>query len=387
MLIVSLAGAFTILRVPLTAAQTVALPARFVDGAVPLDPVNAAWSEITPLTVVLSAQLVQIPQGGGNVPSLEARAVFNDTWLAILLEWPDATRDVTGSRTQDFSDAVAVQFVSTSDGQPPFVCMGQANFQTQVWHWKAERDPLANGAIDLGQYYDAAYGDWYPFETEPTFYPGAASGNFLSLLNGTPVQVLVAGGAGTLASTDHKTVLGAGIWAEGKWSVVFARTLAEGNPDEIRISPGVPLAVSFAAWDGSVQERNGQKSTSSWYEMPLSVPTPGGDNDWLLRAAVVVALFAVILLLVRGRRKKEIRLELPEGITTLDRIPEEPEDRGRRRFLQAGSIAAAGVAALGLSKGLPDALEAEDDAPDWRERKRVIDGEFERGFRRPDHLR
>ena len=383
---VALAALATVFQIPLTAAQAVALPAKFTDGPVPLDPVNAVWSEVTPLTVALSAQLVQIPTGGGNVPSLVARAVFNSTWLSVLIEWPDPTKDM-GSGTAEFSDAVAIQFVSTSDGQPPYVCMGQANFQTQVWHWKAERDALADGTMDLAQFYDKAYGDWYPFEDEATFYPGLASGNFLSLLNATPVQVLVAGGAGTLTSTDHRTVLGAGLWEGGTWRVVFARTLAAANRDEIRIAPGVPLVVSFAAWDGATQERNGQKSTSSWYEMPMSVPSPGGATDWLLRAAIVVALIVVILLIFRGRREKRVPLELPEGIITLDRIPEEPEDRGRRRFLQTSGVAAAGVAFLGLGKGVGDEVDSPDTEQDWSEKRSVIDAEFEQGYRNPRHLR
>src|SRR3990170_8855628 len=368
-----LAAFATVLQVPLTAAQVVSLPAAYTSGTVPLDPVNAEWSAAVPLTVVLSAQLVQIPQGGGSVASLTARAMFNDSWFAILVEWQDATRDARTTGTSDFSDAVAVQLVSTSDGKPPYVCMGQVNFQTQVWHWKAERDLLAGGSMDIGEYYDDGYGDFYPFANESTFYPGIGSGNFLSMLNATPVQVLVAGGAGTLPSTDHRTVLGGGLWGGGTWRVVFARTLAAANRDEIRIAPGVPLVVSFAAWDGATQERNGQKSTSSWYEMPMSVPSPGGATDWLLRAAIVVALLVVILLIFRGRREKRVPLELPEGIITLDRIPEEPEDRGRRRFLQTSGVAAAGVAFLGLGKGVGDEVDSPDTEQDWPDKRSVID--------------
>lgn len=382
-----LAGLATGFQIPLSAAQAVSLPAAYTSGPVPLDPVNADWSTATPLTVVLSAQLVQIPQGGGNVPSLSARALFNDSWFAILVEWEDGTQDTLTAGAADFSDAVAVQLISTSDGQPPYVCMGQANFQTQVWHWKAERDPLAGGSMDIGEYYDAVYGDWYPFENESTFYPGWASGNFLSMLNATPVQVLVAGGAGTLTSTDHRTVLGAGLWSDGRWRVVFARTLAAANPDEVDIIPGIPVAVAFAAWDGANQDRNGQKSTSSWYEMPLAVSAGPGGNDWVVRAAVGLALLVVIVAVLRRRRRKKPPTDLPPGIVTLDQIPDEPEDEGRRRFLHAGGMAVAGVAALRFDPEITETPEPADEEPEWPTKRRTIAEEFERGYREPEHLR
>src|SRR3990170_8652907 len=382
-----LAAFATVLQVPLTAAQVVSLPAAYTSGTVPLDPVNAEWSAAVPLTIVLSAQLVQIPQGGGNVASLTARAMFNDSWFAILVEWQDATRDARTTGTSDFSDAVAVQLVSTSDGKPPYVCMGQVNFQTQVWHWKAERDLLAGGSMDIGEYYDDVYGEFYPFANESTFYPGIGSGNFLSMLNATPVQVLVAGGAGTLTSTDHRTVLGAGLWADGRWRVVFARTLAAANSDEVDIVRGVPLVIAFAAWDGANQDRNGQKSTSSWYEMPLAVPAETGGTDWIVRAVIVIAVLVALILVMRGRRRKGPRTEVPEGIITLDQIPEEPEDQGRRQFLRAGGIAAAGVAVLGANLRVAEGSEAADEEPDWPAKRRVIADEFERGYLDPDHLR
>ncbi len=386
---VALAGLFTGFQIPLTAAQAVSLPARYVAGPVPVDPTSTAWSEATPLTVALAAQLVQIPQGGGRIQSLTARAMFNGTHVAILVEWQDPTRDALTGGSAEFSDGVAVQLVSTSDGQPPFVCMGQSNFQTQVWHWKAERDLLAGGNMSLAQFYREVYGDWYPFENESTWYPGVASGNYLSLLNSTPVEVLVAGGAGTLTSTNQRTVFGAGFWSANTWRVVFVRSLEPATPDEVPILPGVPTAVSFAAWDGSNGDRNGQKSVSSWYEMNAAVPGGAGPWEWLLRIVLGAALFLLILFLFIRRRKRErVRMEGESGSIGLDGIPDEPADEGRREFLQAtGVVAAVGVVSVAPGAGLLEDPSEQPGEPDWPAKRKTIQDAFEAGYREPDHLR
>ena len=391
-----LAAALTAFQVPLTSGQAVSLPVKHTTGAVPLDPVSPAWADATPLAVPLTAQLVQIPQGGGHIPALTARAMFNDTYLAVQIEWRDATRDALTWGPEDFSDSVAIQIASTTDGMPPFVCMGQANFQTQIWHWKAERDPLAGGNLSLDQFYHEMYGDWYPFENESAWYPGLASGNWLSMLDATPVEVLVAGGAGTLASTDHRTVFGAGYWEAGTWRVVFVRTLVAANPDEVDMLPNAPMSVSFAAWDGSSGDRNGQKSVSTWYDMTAAVPGAGGLTDLIPRILLAVALIAVVLLFLLRRRRRE-EVAAPDEPRGLEEIADAPQDADRRSFLKAGGIVAAGSLAmtgpaktvLGIAtKAAPPADEnSPDPEPDWPSKKRVIDDEFERGYRDPQHLR
>ncbi|MEK6912062.1 MAG: hypothetical protein AABX36_04605, partial [Candidatus Thermoplasmatota archaeon] len=116
-------------------------------------------------------------------------------------------------------------------------------------------------------------------------------------------------------------------------------------------------------------------------------PAETGGTDWIVRAVIVLAVLVALILVVRGRRRKGPRTEVPEGIITLDQIPEVPEDEGRRQFLRAGGIAAAGVAVLGANLGVAEGSEAADEEPDWPAKRRVIADEFERGYLDPDHLR
>jgi len=103
----------------------------------------------------------------------------------------------------------------------------------------------------------------------------------------------------------------------------------------------------------------------------------------------------VLLFLLRRRRREEVAA--PDEPRGLEEIADAPQDADRRSFLKAGGIVAAGSLAmtgpaktvLGIAtKAAPPADEdSPDPEPDWPSKKRVIDDEFERGYRDPQHLR
>ena len=65
-----------------------------------------------------------------------------------------------------------------------------------------------------------------------------------------------------------------GVWKDGKWSVVFFRTLDTINKWDIDFDRKIPVLVAFAVWDGKHQDRNGRKVISMWQRLkvPLSPP-------------------------------------------------------------------------------------------------------------------
>ena len=89
-----------------------------------------------------------------------------------------------------------------------------------------------------------------------------------------PVEELNAEGFGTLTPQPQtkQNVLGKGVWKDGKWSVVFFRTLDTINKWDIRFQREIPVLVAFAVWDGKHQDRNGRKVISMWQrlQVPLS---------------------------------------------------------------------------------------------------------------------
>ncbi len=318
-LLLSLAAVLAFLRVPVVSAQGTALVSAGIAGPLPLDPAASVWGRAQPVRLPLTAQGLWIPMGGGTITDVTIRSVNNGTWIGFLVEWADATKDVSAYRTEDFPDAVAVQ-IAASTAAPPFACMGQADSQVQIWHWRGSRDVFAGADPSQAAAYPYALADYYPFADDPTFYPGWATGNFLSAYNTTPVETLVAGGPGTLTSASVHTVYGRGHYADGRWHVAFSRPLAAIASDEIALDGTRRFSIAFAAWDGSSGDRDGQKSTSSWVTLSISeapeAPLPPLEI-WAMGALLALVAMTLVALFwrdVRRRREKRPNTEdEPEG--------------------------------------------------------------------------
>jgi hypothetical protein len=317
-----LAILLTFLKVPVASSQGVAVVASLVEEPLPVNDPNAAvWQEATALDIPLSAQNVSPPRLlEASVRSLTARALHNNEQLAILVEWEDATQNDQNVRVQDFRDAVAVQFPLSQT--QPFFCMGQAGGNVNIWHWKADWNAKMTTRQDVDTTYPDMYVDGYTFaNTEAgaastieeyedlNYVPARAAGNLFASALQSPVEDIIAGGFGTLTSqgAEGQNVQGYGTWAEGKWQVIFTRTLDSEEDEDIQLLPGRVYSIAFAAWDGEHEERNGQKSTSQWVSLQLERPvTPVQPSEtvtptdtgfplifWIIIGALVVFMMSV----------------------------------------------------------------------------------------------
>jgi hypothetical protein len=284
--LLAVAGVSTFFKIPLASSQGVTIVAAEVDGALPLDDLQAGrWDEATAVSVPLSAQIVARPMfPQANTKAVAVRALYNNDQIAFLVEWEDETMDESAVRVQDFSDAVAIQFPLV-DGQP-FFCMGQEGGNVNIWHWKADWQAKLAGTQDVDTVYPDMYVDNYTFADEEAgasapassyedvnYLPALAAGNlFASLSYPSPIEDLIAGSFGSLTSqpVEMQNVQGHGEYADGKWRVVFVRelvSLEEGI--DAQFETGQVYSLAFAAWDGANEERNGQKSTSQWVSLQL----------------------------------------------------------------------------------------------------------------------
>lgn len=285
-LIVMVAAALTILQVPVASSQGVTLVAALAAGGLPAnDPDSPLWQNATALQVPLSAQTVTRPIiAETNVKSITTRALYNNTQIAILVEWADKTRNDQVIRPEDFRDAAAVEFPL---GDPlPFVCMGQANGNVNIWQWKADWQSDMTAWQDMESRFPNMNVDYYPLAqgehpapkdyTDPNYVPAFAAGNLSATPHVSSVENLVAGGFGTLTSEppSNQNVQGDGVWANDRWRVIFTRELSSPSPDNVTLAPGKVYSIAFAAWDGSNGERNGQKSVSQWVSLQLGVTAP-----------------------------------------------------------------------------------------------------------------
>lgn len=317
-LVLALAAALTFLKVPLASSQGVTLSATRVSEALPVsDPDSALWQQASAVVVPLSAQNVTRPMlSETNAKSVTARALVNDSQLAILVEWADETQDDSMVRVQDFRDAVALQFPLV-EGQP-FFCMGQQGGDVNIWHWKADWQADIAARQDMQTVYPDMHVDQYPFADplaglgagpdtyiDPNYLPALASGNLFAAVHASPVEDLIAGGFGSLTAqpADAQNVQGHGAWADGTWRVIFSRDLASGDADDVSFAPGKVYPMAFAAWDGANAERNGQKSTSQWVSLQVgqaSSPAPATLEPasvegvlWGIVPVLMVTLFVI----------------------------------------------------------------------------------------------
>jgi len=292
-LILALAAALTFFKVPLANSQGITLVAAQVSGDLPVtDPDAALWQTTTAIEVPLSAQNVTRPMIlNTRVKSVTARALHNGSQVALLVEWADDTQNDQMVRVQDFRDAVAVQF-PLAEGQP-FFCMGQQGGNVNVWHWKADWQADIAARQDMETLYPNMHVDQYPFAqgafpapadyADPNYVPALSVGNLFAAVHPSSVEDLIAGGFGSLTSqpADGQNVQGYGVWANGRWRVIFSRALTSQEATDVLFAPGKVYPLAFAAWDGANGERNGQKSTSQWVSLqfegaaPAAKPAPG----------------------------------------------------------------------------------------------------------------
>lgn len=312
--LIALAIALTFFKIPLASSQSLTLLAVHIDGDLPLnDPDSVLWKRSTAIDVPLSAQTITTPRlNNVNVKAVTARALRNEQQVAILVEWADPTQNDSMVRVQDFRDAVAVQFPLV-EGEP-FICMGQADGDVNVWHWKADWQADITARQDMETAYPNMNVDFYPFAKtalpaptdydDPNYVPAFASGNSFAAVHTSPVENLIAGGFGSLTTLppDDQPVQGHGVYADGKWRVIFSRDLTALSPDDAKFEAGKIYPMAIAAWDGANNERNGQKSVSAWIALSVSrtptvkpqtvAPTPPIDLGLL--SILLLSIVAII---------------------------------------------------------------------------------------------
>lgn len=184
-------------------------------------PTSESWLNVPSYTISLSP----LWQKHAEKRKINVYAMHNGKELAILLEWE-------GKKTV-FPSACAVQFPTTSF--IPTIVMGQKGYPVRIWYWK-ELDKI---------------------------------------------EEIIAEGIGTITTIpdSKKNIDGNGKWNkipsnqetnslnQGKWKVVFVRKLITNNDTDVQFVPGETTLIAFAIWKGEKQERDGQKSISTWYKL------------------------------------------------------------------------------------------------------------------------
>lgn len=258
-------------------SQTLLLNAYESPGDPGQDPASAEWQHAFPVQVPLTVQAGSYAAGGGSILFASAKALHYKERLYVRIEWDDQTKDESTTRVQDFSDAVAVEFPAKSASTVPSVCMGQANGGVNIWQWRADSQA---GLKDPADVYSNSSIDGYPSK-DTLFYTAREAGNPYAKADAGPVQTLIAQAFGTLTPSGTQDASGKGVYANGKWAVVFSRPFAGKDPDQANFAASTRTDMAIAVWNGSEGDRNGRKSVSTFLTLSIAnaaVPGTGGAN-------------------------------------------------------------------------------------------------------------
>ncbi len=247
------------------------LTAERAEGSLPSDPTDAGWNDVS------ETYLPVMPLWWRNdrIEGVTVQAVHDGSKLAVRLRWDDATEDDHAQSSTSFGDGAALQFSDAADA--PLFAMGAKDVLVKVWYWRAmHQRTIKDGRTTLKDVHPNmphTDEDAYPgIPREETFTTALSADNPVSELKpATSVENLHARGFGTLTTQgpDAQDIAGAANRQENTWQVVFVRDLAPGLPGDITFEPGSTVNLAFAVWDGTVGDRNGQKSVTIWHRLKL----------------------------------------------------------------------------------------------------------------------
>jgi mono/diheme cytochrome c family protein len=255
--------------------------AKRVD-AIPDSAQADAWTQIAPV----SPRMTPLWWRDDADPDLTVQAMHDGKTIAVRLTWKDASANQRAVRSEDFEDAVALELFP---GKPePFLGMGDPTSPVDVWFWDADRQ---RGLAADEEVYPHAVVDAFPFsetvvasaeldrpgarvaDQPDVSLPARASGNLIvppgNESGGSSLSV-----AGprtvTFRVPQSQLVRAHGAWADGRWTVVMTRALSVPSGDDgVSLQAGDRASVAFAVWDGSHQDRDGQKLITIWQDLEL----------------------------------------------------------------------------------------------------------------------
>lgn len=232
------------------------------------NPEGAMWKD----ALVNEVHLMPLSARSNPINRIRVKSFINDQEIGICVEWDDETPDRSSTRHQDFKDAVAVEFalgdvtLHAHGHNEPFFGMGNRGKVVNIWQWRADWQQ----EIEVKKKLETVTQD---MDTDTMIYGGEVNSvDALNPFREVPVEELNAEGFGTLTPQPltKQNVNGNGVWKNGKWKVVFRRSLKSLNKWDVDFDAKKgPILMAFAIWDGAHSDRNGRKTVSMWQRLNL----------------------------------------------------------------------------------------------------------------------
>ena len=249
-----------------------------ITGDLPTDPADPAWDKAPAMTFALAPNIIKEPRLFFSLNDrTTVRVLFNDKDIAIRVDVDDRTYSVPGDKLEKqyrldegepTRDAIAVQWPREipQTSEKPWFRHGDKKHAVNMWYWAAPSVEPKSGATAM--ILDAKGPDGPP----------------------TPRK-------------DSSALKTRGVWKDGRWQVVFKRSLKTQDGQDLQFENGRYIPVAFANWDGLAGQKGSRHTFTSWYWVRLSAPP---DMAKLYGLPIGAGLLAGLLFLglARAQRRK-----------------------------------------------------------------------------------
>ncbi len=192
------------------------------------DPV---WSKLDYLDLPMAGQVIFDPRDfTAPITNARVRGVYTDSGLAVMIEWTDKQANPAEGDGGLPPDAAQIQFpTKTAEGARPYFFMGDKKLGANVWQWSATNN------------------------------------------SGTES---IAAGPDDIRPQDKQDVKVIGSYTEGRYRVLFTRSLNTGDDKHAVFEIGKFMPFSVALYDGRNNETGKKGAISAWYYLMLEPPMP-----------------------------------------------------------------------------------------------------------------
>ncbi len=232
-------------------------------SVLPTRPDEAAWERAEQISVVLAP----LWWNAESVHEATLAALHDGKEVALRLAWDDASGRVQLFSDVHLPDAAALQLSGAR--QPALFGMGSPFSPTNLWHWQALRIEDVAGALDLVDLVPHAL---HPNQPEPARADVPLYQRLLGRIQPSErVDRITVAGLESLPNAPRVPgeVHANAQWQDGRWSVVFRRALRPEHPGHVPLTPGRPVQLACAVWNGAAGDGGARKSISIWQELVL----------------------------------------------------------------------------------------------------------------------
>ena len=298
--------------------------------------VDAELDMTDPTTLFAEAEMSRFPligqimEPGRNffqsVNNVDVRAVYNSQEIAFLVEWHDFTMENTGTNSPTME-------VPVWDEDNPGTAAGSGD-EDEGGFWGAEEeteeDIWGDAAIDedeggeddfwgdgedeggdsAGEGFSDAIGLQFPSNLptgnrKPYFIFGDTQSSvdfwFVDLArNAAMAEQYLGRGSGAMEVSESDEIQVSASYDQGRWSVIFKRSLKARGGISLQEEMFVPIA--FSAWDAFNRERGNKRGLSPWFYFYLEPAEKISAIGPMARTGAIVLLAEILLLFFIRRR-------------------------------------------------------------------------------------